>query len=65
MLKMSMDRDEHGQHRVPVLMNYLKLRITDSVHPFHAAHAVFRIELEYGDKLLKVRWSPHLARCHL
>ncbi|KAG0148284.1 hypothetical protein CROQUDRAFT_41585 [Cronartium quercuum f. sp. fusiforme G11] len=53
MLKMAMDRDEHGQHRIPILMNYLKLKITDSIHPFHATHAVFRIELEYGDRLLK------------
>lgn len=34
-------------------MNYLKLRITDSVYPFHDTHAIFRIELEYGDGLLK------------
>lgn len=53
MLKMAMDRDEHGQHRIPILMNYLKLKVTDSIHPFHASHAVFRIELEYGDRLLK------------
>ncbi|KAI9626974.1 hypothetical protein H4Q26_017607 [Puccinia striiformis f. sp. tritici PST-130] len=49
MLKMAMDRDEHGQHRIPILMNYLKLQISDSIHPFHATHAVFKIELEYGD----------------
>ncbi|EGG05908.1 uncharacterized protein MELLADRAFT_48625 [Melampsora larici-populina 98AG31] len=53
MLKMAMDRDEHGQHRIPILMNYLKLKVADSIHPFHASHAVFRIELEYGDRLLK------------
>ncbi|GAA97760.1 uncharacterized protein L969DRAFT_55895 [Mixia osmundae IAM 14324] len=53
MIKMSMDRDEHGTSRIPVLMNYLKLRISDSVYPLHAAHALFRIELEYGDGLLK------------
>ncbi|KAH9460219.1 hypothetical protein Pst134EB_008404 [Puccinia striiformis f. sp. tritici] len=52
MLKMAMDRDEHGQHRIPILMNYLKLQISDSIHPFHATHAVFKIELEYGDGLL-------------
>ncbi|KAL8280164.1 hypothetical protein RQP46_007494 [Phenoliferia psychrophenolica] len=54
LLKMGiMDRDEHGDPRIPILMNYLKLRITDSVYPFHDKHAVFRIELEYGDGLLK------------
>lgn len=36
-----------------MLLNYLKLRITDSVYPFHQSHAIFRIELEYGDGLLK------------
>lgn len=40
-------------HQIPVLLNYLKLRITDSVYPFHQSHAIFRIELEYGDGLLK------------
>lgn len=34
MLKMAMDRDEHNVPRVPVLLNYLKLRITDSIYPF-------------------------------
>ncbi|MBW0478538.1 hypothetical protein O181_018253 [Austropuccinia psidii MF-1] len=57
MLKMSMDRDEHGQHRIPVLMNLIKLKISDSIHPFQATHTVFRIELEYGDNLLK--WVIH------
>jgi phospholipase D1/2 len=52
-----MDRDEHGQHRIPILMNYLKLKISDSIHPFHATHAVFKIELEYGDGLLNVSLS--------
>ncbi|CAH7667187.1 hypothetical protein PPACK8108_LOCUS1578 [Phakopsora pachyrhizi] len=50
---MAMDRDENDQHRVPILMNYLKLKITDSINPLHATHAVFRIELEYGNQLLK------------
>ncbi|SGY80044.1 BQ5605_C008g05292 [Microbotryum silenes-dioicae] len=48
-----MDRDERGEHRIPILMNYLKLRITDSVYPFHDRHAVFRCELEYGDAAVK------------
>lgn len=34
MIKMAMDRDEHDVARVPVLLNYLKLRITDSIYPF-------------------------------
>lgn len=70
-----MDRDERGDHRIPILMNYLsellisirtrttisrlrwnertELRITDSVYPFHDRHAIFRIELEYGDGAVK------------
>ena len=32
---------------------FAELRITDSLYPFHDRHAVFRIELEYGDGLLK------------
>ncbi|BGP15028.1 hypothetical protein JCM10213_002827 [Rhodosporidiobolus nylandii] len=48
-----MDRDERGDRRIPILMNYLKLRITDSVYPFHDKHAIFRIELEYGDGAVK------------
>ncbi|GAA5927466.1 uncharacterized protein JCM15063_005909 [Sporobolomyces koalae] len=54
LIKMAvMDRDERGDHRIPILMNYLKLRITDSVYPFHDRHAIFRIELEYGDGAVK------------
>lgn len=30
-----------------------ELRITDSLYPFHDRHAVFRIELEYGDGAVK------------
>ena len=30
-----------------------ELRITDSVYPFHDKHAIFRIELEYGDSAVK------------
>ncbi|GEM08475.1 phospholipase D [Rhodotorula toruloides] len=49
----TMDRDDKGDKRIPILMNYLKLKITDSVYPFHDRHAVFRIELEYGDGAVK------------
>jgi hypothetical protein len=54
MIKMAlMDRDEAGEHRIPILLNYLKMRITDSIFPLHSSHAIFRIELEYGDGLMK------------
>ncbi|KWU47456.1 phospholipase D [Rhodotorula sp. JG-1b] len=48
-----MDRDDKGDKRIPVLMNYLKLKVTDSIYPLHDKHAVFRIELEYGDGAVK------------
>ncbi|KDN38041.1 phospholipase D [Tilletiaria anomala UBC 951] len=52
LLKMSIERDEQKNRRIPVLLNHLRLKITDSVNPL-STHAVFRIELEYGDGLVK------------
>ena len=54
MLKMSLERDEQGNRRIPVLLNHLRLRISDSVNVLNSTSAIFRIELEYGDAL--VRW---------
>ncbi|GAC95524.1 phospholipase D active site motif containing protein [Pseudozyma hubeiensis SY62] len=53
LLKMAVERDEAKRRRIPVLLNHLRLRVTDSVNPMHNTHAVFRIELEYGDGLVK------------
>ncbi|CAO1628953.1 unnamed protein product [Parajaminaea phylloscopi] len=53
MLKMALERDESGHRRVPVLLNHLRLKITDSVNPLHSSQAVFRIELSYADDVLK------------
>ncbi|EPQ28717.1 uncharacterized protein PFL1_03521 [Pseudozyma flocculosa PF-1] len=53
LLKMAIERDEQKHRRIPVLLNHLKLRVTDSVNPLHSTHAVFRIELEYGNGLVK------------
>ncbi|SNX81686.1 probable SPO14 - phospholipase D [Melanopsichium pennsylvanicum] len=53
LLKMAVERDESKRRRIPVLLNHLRLRVTDSVNPMHNTHAVFRIELEYGDGLVK------------
>jgi len=50
---MSIERDEQKHRRIPVLLNHLKLRVTDSVNPLSNTHAIFRIELEYGDGLVK------------
>ncbi|PWN18006.1 phospholipase D [Microstroma glucosiphilum] len=53
MLKMALERDEAGHRRVPVLLNHLHLKVTDSVNPLHNTSAVFRIELSYGDDMIK------------
>lgn len=53
LLKMAVERDEAKRRRIPILLNHLRLRVTDSVNPMHNTHAVFRIELEYGDGLVK------------
>lgn len=57
MLKMSLERDESGHRRVPVLLNHLRLKITDSVNPLHSSQAIFRIELSYADDVMK--WVVH------
>lgn len=44
-LRMWFERDENGRRRVPVLLQHLKIRVSDSVHPLHGTHAVFRIEV--------------------
>ncbi|KAG9009262.1 Phospholipase D1 [Tulasnella sp. JGI-2019a] len=48
-LRMHFERDEDNHRRVPVFLQHLKIRVSDSVHPLHGTHAVFRIECEYGD----------------
>ena len=52
LLKMAMERDETKHRRIPVLLNQLQLHIADSIHPT-TSHAIFRIELEYGDGMVK------------
>ncbi|PWN28305.1 phospholipase D [Jaminaea rosea] len=53
LLKMALERDEGGHRRVPVLLNHLRLKVTDSVNPLHNSQAIFRIELSYADDVLK------------
>ena len=54
MIKMArLDRDDHDKKRIPVLMNFIKLSITSSTKSHSERHTSFRIELEYGDGLLK------------
>ena len=54
MLKLWFERDEKGHRRVPILLHRLRIRISDSLHPFNGNRAVFRIECEYANGT--VRW---------
>ncbi|EJT98705.1 phospholipase D [Dacryopinax primogenitus] len=49
MLRMYFERDQQDQRRVPVFLHHLKIRVSDSLHPLHNTHAVFRIECEYAN----------------
>jgi phospholipase D1/2 len=53
-LSLWFERDEHGRRRVPILLHRLRIRISDSLHPLHGAHSVFRIECEYANGAM--RW---------
>jgi phospholipase D1/2 len=53
-------RDEHGHRRIPVLLEQLKVRIVDSHHSQKGsgrAQTTFRLELEYGSGLTRMKWS--------
>jgi len=65
MLASMFQRDEHGSKRVPVLLEQLKVQITDSEvdkykDPANATpgdrHIIFRIELEYGNGINRMKW---------
>ena len=58
-------RDEHGQRRIPILLEQLKISITDSeidnykdkdVPTPGDRHMIFRIELEYGNGINRMKW---------
>ena len=49
-------RDEHGNKRIPILLEQLKVRITDSKHVDGDRHMIFRIEMEYGNGLTRMKW---------
>ena len=64
MLASMIQRDEHGNKRIPVLLEQLKLRVTDSKPSLDdpsetERHLVFRIELEYGSGLNRMKWVIH------
>ncbi|KIV96479.1 hypothetical protein, variant 1 [Exophiala mesophila] len=67
MLASMFQRDEHDNRRIPILMEQLKLRITDSevdkdrykeadVSTPSDRHLIFRIELEYGNGINRMKW---------
>lgn len=64
-LASAFQRDEHGSRRVPALLEQLKVSVTDSEtirskEPGNAIegdkHLVFRIELEYGNGINRMKW---------
>ncbi|KAF8456421.1 hypothetical protein BDZ91DRAFT_686048 [Kalaharituber pfeilii] len=62
MLASMFQRDEHGNKRIPVLLEQLKVKIVDSKPPAKGAsryHIVFKIELEYGSGLTRMHWTIH------
>ncbi|PLB39369.1 phospholipase D [Aspergillus candidus] len=54
-------RDENGSKRIPILLEQLKVRVTDSRIDSHSGdrHLVFRIELEYGSGMTRMKWIIH------
>lgn len=65
MLASVFQRDEHGSRRVPALLEQLKVSITDSEIDKYKdpgnptpgdRHIIFRIELEYGNGLNRMKW---------
>jgi len=53
-LRLWFERDERGRRRVPILLHRLRIRVSDSLHPLHGTHSVFRIECEYANGAM--RW---------
>ena len=55
-------RDEHGNKRIPVLLEQLKVRITESESrqdddKSGVRHQTFKIDLEYGNGMTRMSWS--------
>lgn len=64
-LASAFQRDEHGSKRIPALLEQLKVSVTDSEtvkykDPSNPAetdrHMIFRIELEYGNGINRMKW---------
>lgn len=54
-------RDEHGNKRIPILLEQLKVRFVDSQVDSKSGdrHMVFQIELEYGNGRTRMQWVIH------
>ncbi|KAJ5119591.1 hypothetical protein N7448_010260 [Penicillium atrosanguineum] len=54
-------RDEHGSKRIPILLEQLKVRVTDSRIDSNSGdrHLVFRVEMEYGSGMTRMKWIIH------
>ena len=48
LLKMRLERDENNAPRIPVLLQYLRVQVTDTFNSHSSGHHVYRIELSYG-----------------
>ena len=57
-------RDEHGRKRIPILLEQLKVSVTDSYagaedKKVGDRHTILRIALEYGSGLTRMKWVIH------
>ncbi|KAF5486018.1 Phospholipase D1 [Colletotrichum fructicola] len=61
MLASMIQRDEHGNKRIPVLLEQVRLRITDSQPESEdddsERHWVFTMDLEYGSGPSRMKWT--------
>ncbi|KAK9366044.1 hypothetical protein V1509DRAFT_631086 [Lipomyces kononenkoae] len=55
-LASSFKRDEKGRRRLPILLEQLNVKITDSTRTEDRQHTLFRIELEYGSGPARMKW---------
>jgi phospholipase D1/2 len=58
MLASMFQRDESGNRKIPILLEQLKVQITDSEHDARDGKdtVAFRIELEYGNGINRMKW---------
>ncbi|KAH7357821.1 phospholipase D1 [Plectosphaerella cucumerina] len=60
MLASMIQRDEHGNKRIPVLLEQVRLRISDSApepDDERERHVVFTIDMEYGSGPSRMKWT--------